>query len=101
MNKIKNIKTIEQLLSTPESFEALYGMCLLFNKNSEYYKFSGIVTAALLDYEDPDKQISILAIKTSDNWHTLRCSREYLIKMLDNCDEFVGNTPEESFILQK
>lgn len=101
MNKIKNIKTIEQLLSNSKSFETLHGMCLLFNKDSEFYKFSGIVTAALLDYDDPDKQISILAIKTTDNWHTLKCSREYLSKLLSNCDEFVANTPEESFILQK
>ena len=96
----KNIMTIEQLLLNPERFEILLGMCLLFNKDSEYYKFSGFVTAALLDY-DLDKQISILSIKTPDNWYTLECSREYLNKMLSNCDEFVGNTPEESFILQK
>ena len=95
-----NKKTIEQLLTNPESFEILLGMCLLFNKDSEFYKFSGLVTAALLDY-DLDNQISILSIKTPDNWHTLKCSREYLSKLLSNCDEFVANTPEESFILQK
>lgn len=94
-------KTLDSLFENFESFEQLKDKCLLFDKNSEYYKFSGFVTAALLDYDDPDKQISILAIKTSTDWFTFKYSGGDLKKMFLNCIEFVGNTEEESFILEK
>ena len=92
-------KTITELLSNFESFEKLLGMCLLFNKESEYYKFSGFVTAALLDYDDPEKKISILAINTNSGLITFKYSREDLEKMFANCIEFVGKSEEESFVL--
>ena len=94
-------RTLDSLFENFESFEKLKGMLLLFDKNSEYYKFSGFVTAALLDYEDKDKQISILAINTSTNWFTFKYSREDLKKMLSNCIEFVGNNEDDSFVLEK
>lgn len=87
-------KTLDEIF---EDFEQLKGMCLLFDKNSEYYKFSGYVTAALLDYDDPDKQISILAIQTNTGWFTFKYTREDLTKMFLNCIEFVGTTEDESF----
>ena len=90
-------KTIDSLLETSEAFESLMGMCLLFDKNSDYYKFSGFVTAALLDYDDPDKGISILAIKTADHWFTFKYTREDLRKMFSHCIEFVGKDEESSF----
>ena len=94
-------RTIDWLLEKPENFETLLGMCLLFDKNSDYYKLSGFVTAALLDHDDPDKQISILAIDTRhlSGWITFKYSREDLRKMFSHCIEFVGKTPEESFTL--
>jgi hypothetical protein len=93
-------RTIDSLLASPESFEELLGMCLLFDKNSDYYKFSGFVTAALLDFDDPDKGISILGIKTTDQWYTFRYTREDLRKMFSHCIEFVGKTEEESFTIE-
>jgi hypothetical protein len=97
------IKKIDDLLKDQESFESLLGMVLLFDKNSEYYKFTGWVTAALLDYDDPDKGISIFAINTGrpSEWFTFKYTREDLRKMFENCIEFVGKTEEESFILEK
>lgn len=94
-------KKLDWFFESPENFAVLKGMCLLFAKDTDYYKFSGIVTAALLDYEDPDKQISILAIRTLDNWITFKYSREDLKKMLTSCVEFVGQSYEESFQLEK
>ena len=91
------IKTIDSLLESFEAFESLLGMCLLFDKESDYYKFSGFVTAALLDYDDPDKGTSILAIKTADNFYTFKYTREDLRKMFSNCIEFVGKSEEDSF----
>ena len=93
-------RTIDSLLETFESFECLLGMCLLFDKESEYYKFSGFVTAALLDYYDPDKGISILAIKTADQFYTFKYTREDLRKMFSHCIEFVGKTEEDSFTIE-
>jgi hypothetical protein len=93
-------RTIDSLLKTPKAFENLLGMCLLFDKNSDYYKFSGFVTAALLDFDDLDKNISILAIKTADQWYTFKYSREDLKKMFSYCIEFVGKTEEDSFTIQ-
>lgn len=95
------IRTIDSLLESPESFEDLLGMCLLFDKESEYYKFSGFVTSALLDFDDPNKGISIFAIKTSDNFYTFKYTREDLRKMFSHCIEFVGKSEEDSFILEK
>lgn len=93
-------KTIDDLLETPEKFEQLLGMCLLFDRDSDYYKFSGFVTAALLDHDDLKKGISILAIKTNTDWFTFRYSREDLRKMFSYCIEFVGKTEEDSFTVQ-
>ena len=96
-------KTIDWLLESKENFETLCGMCLLFDKKSEYYKFSGFVTAALLDYDDLERKISILAIDTKrpQGLFTFKYSREDLRKMLSNCIEFVGKSEKESFILVK
>jgi hypothetical protein len=96
-------KKLDDILKDFSSFEELLHMCLLFDKDSEYYKFSGWVTAALLDYDDPDNKISILAIDTRrpQGLITFRYSREDLRKMLSNCIEFVGKSEEESWILKK
>jgi len=91
-------RTIDSLLETPEAFEELLGMCLLFDKDSDYYKFSGFVTAALLDHDEPG--ISILAIKTNDQWYTFKYTREDLKKMFSHCIEFVGKSEEDSFTIQ-
>lgn len=93
-------KKIEDILKTPEQFETLLYKVLLFAKDSDYYKFSGKVTAALLNYDDPDKEISILAIRTPEQWYTFKSSKDDLRKMLGKCIEVVGNSEEESFTLE-
>ena len=93
--------TIDNLFESFESFEKLKDMCLLFDKESEYYKFSGFVTAALLDFDDLDKKISILSIKTADNWFTFKYTREDLKKMFSHCIECVGVDEESSFKIDK
>jgi len=92
-------KNIEELLGSSDNFGELLGMCLLFDEKSDYYKFSGFVTAALLDRDDPDRHISILAIKTQDQWYTFKYSREDLKNMFSHCVEFVGKTEEDSFTI--
>lgn len=94
---------INDLFKDQDSFGQLLGKCLLFDRDSDYYKFSGFVTAALLDYDDPDKGISILAIDTRrpGEWYTFKYTREDLTKMFSNCIEVVGNSPEESFVFEK
>ena len=92
-------RTMDDLLESEDSFGELLGMCLLFDKKSDYYKFSGFVTAALLDFDDPDRHISILAIKTQDQWYTFKYSREDLKHMFSHCIEFVGKTEEDSFTI--
>lgn len=57
----------------------------------------GFVTAALLDYDDPDKGISILGIWTPQQWYTFKYTRDDLRKMFAKCVEVVGKKPEESF----
>ena len=91
-------RTIDSLLISPASFESLLGMCLLFDKSSDYYKFSGFVTAALMDRDEPG--ISILAIKTADNWYTFKYTKEDLRKMFSHCIEFVGKSEEDSFTIE-
>ena len=93
-------RTIDSLLENFGTFENLKGMCLLFDKNSDYYKFSGFVTAALLDYDDPKNGVRILAIKNNDNWYTFKYTRDDLRKMFSHCIEFVGRSEEDSFTLQ-
>ena len=94
-------KTIGEIL-TPDGFEGLLNMCLLFNRESKYYKYSGWVTAALLDYEDAENQISIFALRNPAlGLFTLKPSRVELRDMLENCDAFVGQTIETSFLLVK
>lgn len=93
-------RTIDSLLESDKNFESLLGMCLLFDKDSEYYKFSGFVTCALLDYDDPDNKISILAIQTATDWITFKYTREDLRKMFSHCIEFVGKSEEDSFTIE-
>ena len=93
-------KNVEELLSSSDNFGELLGKAILFNKDSNYYKFSGFVTAALLDFDDPENSISILAIKTNDNWYTFKYTRNDLRKMFASCMEVVGQTEEDSFTLQ-
>lgn len=98
------VKKLDWILESSENFESLKGMVLLFDKNSEYYSFSGFVTAALLDYEEENNEkITILAIDTKhlNGWLTFRKTREDLRKMLSNCIEFVGENEEKSFVLGK
>ena len=100
---------IDELLKSGENFENLLYKLLLFDKDSEYFKFTGFVTAALLDYEDVDKQISILAINTHPNtidvngtpvsWFTFEYNREDLRKMFKSCIEVVGETEDKSFVI--
>lgn len=102
---IKDRKTLSSLLESEESFSQLRNMLLLFNKDSEYYKFSGIVTAALLDFEisEEGEDLSILAISCGmiNQWNTFKCSRTELEKMLNCCDAFIGASAKMSFLLKK
>jgi len=93
---IKNRKTLKDIFS---NFESLLGYCLLFDKNSDYYKFSGFVTAALLDHEE-DGKITIFSIKTSSDWFTFRYTRGDLEKMFSHCVAFVGKDEKDSFLLE-
>lgn len=97
-SEITKYKTIEEILESPESFETLLGMALLFNRDTDYFNFSGFVTAALLDYEGEDK--NILAINANNKLLTFRWGREDLRKMFESCDAFIGKTEEESFLLK-
>ncbi len=97
-------KKLSEIIGSSKEFEKLLGMCLLFDKSSPYFGWSGIVTAALLDYEEDDgKPITILAIDTKhlNGWLTIKRSKEELIDLLNNCIEFVGNSDEECFTLEK
>lgn len=96
-------KTIDEIFDNPENFESLLGMCLLFDKNSKYFEYSGFITAALLDREnDGNNKLSILAIDTHkpNGWYTFKWKNEDLKEMLSNCIEFVGKTEEDSFVLK-
>lgn len=95
---ITNRKSIDDILKSKESFEKLLGMGLLFNRETEYYKFSGFVTAALLDFDGDDQ--NILAINSSiSGLITFHWSREDLRKAFENCDAFIGKNPGDSFLL--
>lgn len=98
--EIKNRKKIDELL-TPQGFESLLGMVLLFNKESLYFPYSGFVTASLLDYDDPENKISILAIYGQNGLITFKRTRQDLVDMFNVCDAFIGKTAEESFLLEK
>jgi len=98
--EIKNRKKLEELL-TPDGFESLRGMLLLFNRESPYFIYSGVVTASLLDYDDPENKISILAINGKHGLITFKRTRQDLIGMFNVCDAFCGHTPETSFLLEK
>lgn len=89
------------LLESPENFQTLLGMVVLFDKTSRYYMFSGYVTAALLDSHDKENKISVFSINTIERGYTFYHNREKLSDMLLNCIEFVGKTPEETFTIEK
>lgn len=95
---ITNRKSLDEIFESVSSFEQLKGMALLFNRDSEYYRFSGFVTAALLDFHGPEE--SVLAIYGNEGWITHKGDREYFKKMLSCCDAFIGEDAEHSFLLQ-
>lgn len=94
-------KKLQDLL-VPQEFEKLLGFVLLFDKDSEYFKFSGFVTAALLDFEGTKEEpLTILAINGQHGLITFHRTRKDLHDMFNNCVEFVGRNEEESFVLEK
>lgn len=94
-------KKLDWLLENEDNFASLLGMVLLFDKNSEWNEYSGFVTAALLDFDDPENKISILAIHCGvRGLFTFKRTREELNDILLNCVEFVGEDEESSFILE-
>lgn len=97
--EIKARKSIKELLSSAKEFEQLKGMVMLFTEKGRFYKYSGMVTAALLDYEDAEKQISIIAIKGQEGWITFEADRTMLIDMLENTEAVIGDSPEKSFLI--
>lgn len=102
---IKNRKSLDTLLSNQEGFEIIKGMLLLFNRNSEYYRYSGQVTAALLDFEGigSEKNITVLALTCPmlDKLITFKLNKDQLSAVLKSCDAFIGNSLETSFILEE
>ena len=100
LNEITNSKKLEDLL-TPKGFESLLHKILLFKEDSDFFKLSGYVTAALLDYETDDKgeAITVLAIQNDAGWLTHKCTRKWLTEMFSHCEAVAGKTPEESFTI--
>lgn len=98
--EITKRKKMDELL-TPAGFASLLQMLLLFNREGRFYEHSGFVTAALLDYDDPVNQVSILGVWVlGKGLMTFKLTRPELTEMLNQCDAFIGKTPEESFLLE-
>jgi len=104
---IKARKTFEEITSSPEEFEKLLGMVLLFNRDSPYFKYSGWVRAAVLNAQCPccDKVYSFMAFSQTaaatkpEDMMMIQLSSEELKAIIFNCDAFIGLTLEESFLL--
>ncbi len=98
--EITDRKTLTEIF---DDFEVLLGMCLLFQKDSNYYKFSGLVTAALFEWElgADGSPITVLAILTNSGMITFKYTVDDLTKMFNHCEAFIGRSPEESFLLHK
>lgn len=104
---ITNRKTLEQVTASDEAFAKLVGMVLLFNRESQWYEYSGWCRGAVLDAVCPccDKRFSKLAFSKGpeatppEDMMMLELSREELIQVLSSCDAFIGATPDESFLL--
>ena len=92
---IKNRKTMEEILN---SFHMLVGTVLLFNRESKYFDYSGMVTAALLNFDAENDHI--LAITGKNGWFTFHKTTDDLKDMFNHCDAFVGKDLESSFLLQ-
>lgn len=96
--EVTNVKTIAEILSSPSAFECLLGTVMLFDRDSKFFRFSGLCTACLLDYEDP--QTTIMAFLSSSGFLTAKFSRESLVDLLKCCDVVVCKVPEDSFFLE-
>jgi len=92
---IKNRKTMEEILN---SFHMLVGTVLLFNRESKYFDYSGMVTAALLNFDAENDHI--IAITGKNGWFTFHKTTESLKDMFNHCDAFIGKDLESSFLLK-
>ena len=93
---IKGRKTMTEIIG---SFGDLVGMCLLFNRESHYYKASGIVTETRLDTTAGNSALSIYKPDTGDTLVMAISTLAALEEILSTCDAFVGATEEKSFLL--
>lgn len=97
-SEIKAVKYVDDLVKDQQSFDVLLNKLMLFSEDSEYYELSGVVTAALLDYDGDG--ITVLAIN-GPQWVTLRLNKERLINILNYCEAVIGNDPDNSFFIEK
>lgn len=98
---IKARKTMAEILA---SFSSLVGMLLLFNRESPYYRLSGIIGYAVLEHDQPDlKGMAVLTMFNPNDGASIgtlvSSTRAELEELLTMCDAFVGHTPEDSFLL--
>lgn len=104
-SEITKRKTLDSLFESAESFANLLEMLLIFNRNSIYSEYTGIVTAALLDFEkeETEKFITVFAIHNGKpgGWYTIKDTKENIKVILKDVDAFIGKTLEESFILER
>lgn len=95
-DEIKGRRSLGLFLSSETELETLLGKMLLFSRDSEYFKFSGLCTAALRHYESNGN--SIVAVLNEKGLITLKFDDESLKDALNHCEAVVGKTPEESFL---
>lgn len=107
---ITNRKTFAELTASQEAFGTLVGKVLLFNRESPYFKYSGLCRGAILEHTCPDcgRKCAVLAFSTKGDvfkacevkdMEVLQLHREYLENLFYRCDAFVGRSAEDSFLL--
>lgn len=94
---IKGSKTMAEIIG---SLGDLVGMCLLFNRESAYYKVSGLVAATTFNEITEKSSITLCHPSTGAYLVTIAMdTRADLETVLSTCDAFVGATEEKSFLL--
>ena len=99
--EIKTRKTVQDFFEDGALENLLLTKIILFKEDSDLFEYSGLVTAALFDFE-PDEHgqmRTVLGIKTPNGWFTFKNDRDSLKSMLEKVEAVIGTTPEQSFLV--
>ena len=84
-----------------DSFEILNRMAIVFKPESKYRQYSGLVTAALPNFEtnELNEKITVLGIQCKLGWVTLKLTYSEARDLLAKTEICIGQTEEDTFTI--